>query len=612
MINRILLILLFVHTGLIMTSAQQKVASSDKPLINEESVFRFAIMGDRTGGMRPGIFANAAEKANLMQPEFVLSVGDLIDGYTTEPEVWNRQWEEFDAIINTLDMRFYYVPGNHDISNDLLKEAWKQRHGDPYYTFVYKDVLFVALHTEDRKGGGLGEKQIEVIRKQIQKNDDVRWTLVFMHRPIWSYGNQAGYEEIEDALNGRNYSVFSGHHHHYEYQKRNGMDHYVLATSGGGSYLRGVEFGEFDHITWVTMKNDGPNVAHIEFDHIHDKNIVTEANKTQVQALRLGRWFQPEPVYFGEDKSTATFDISLTNPTSDTLFINGKLPDSLISFQPANLSISLPPDTDSLITVQVKKDDKISVHELNESRVLIKLEGSYKTGKKPLSLPTEKRIVFEKAHQLTAKKQKVTIDGKLDEWEETTFTTVTEPVYMHEDWDWKGAQDGRFRFAIQQKGENIVVAAQAFDERVITSENIEDRQDKFFLRFDPAPSETPKIYPDRLFGFEPVSAELHYQIDIAAGENISSPLISSNTELKNVTTAMRVDSATGIISLEAEFPKSFFTNKNRKEGDLFRFNIGWMDHDRPENTKPSVLWWRPVWGSGADRVYLGRFSLVGF
>jgi len=24
----------------------------------------------------------------------------------------------------------------------------------------------------------------------------------------------------------------------------------------------------------------------------------------------------------------------------------------------------------------------------------------------------------------------------------------------------------------------------------------------------------------------------------------------------------------------------------------FRLNIAWMDHDRPENTKPSVLWWR--------------------
>ena len=34
--------------------------------------------------------------------------------------------------------------------------------------------------------------------------------------------------------------------------------------------------------------------------------------------------------------------------------------------------------------------------------------------------------------------------------------------------------------------------------------------------------------------------------------------------------------------------------------DAIRINIGIMDHDRPENTKPSVLWWRPLWNSDGD------------
>src|SRR5688500_14050013 len=42
--------------------------------------FRFAIVSDRTGAHRDGIFSQAVEKLNLMQPEFVLSVGDLIEG----------------------------------------------------------------------------------------------------------------------------------------------------------------------------------------------------------------------------------------------------------------------------------------------------------------------------------------------------------------------------------------------------------------------------------------------------------------------------------------------------------------------------------------------------
>src|SRR6059058_5864803 len=47
-------------------------------LNNDPSVFRFAIVTDRTGGARPGVFERAVEQLNWLQPEFVVSVGDLI------------------------------------------------------------------------------------------------------------------------------------------------------------------------------------------------------------------------------------------------------------------------------------------------------------------------------------------------------------------------------------------------------------------------------------------------------------------------------------------------------------------------------------------------------
>jgi hypothetical protein len=46
--------------------------------------FQFAIVSDRTGGHRAGVFPLALEKLNLLQPEFVVSVGDLIEGYTED------------------------------------------------------------------------------------------------------------------------------------------------------------------------------------------------------------------------------------------------------------------------------------------------------------------------------------------------------------------------------------------------------------------------------------------------------------------------------------------------------------------------------------------------
>lgn len=130
------------------------------PINDSPDDFRFAILPDRTGGIRPGVFEDAIAKIKLLQPAFVITTGDLIDGYTTDAKKWQAEWDEFDRIVSELKMPFYFVPGNHDVSNAVLLDAWKKRRGDPWYSFVYKNVLFVCLHTEDRPFGGLGGEQI--------------------------------------------------------------------------------------------------------------------------------------------------------------------------------------------------------------------------------------------------------------------------------------------------------------------------------------------------------------------------------------------------------------------------------------------------------------------
>src|SRR6185503_15132382 len=57
--------------------------------------FHFVVISDRTGGHRPRIFSQAVEQINLLQPAFVVSVGDLIEGYTKDKAVLATQWKEF-------------------------------------------------------------------------------------------------------------------------------------------------------------------------------------------------------------------------------------------------------------------------------------------------------------------------------------------------------------------------------------------------------------------------------------------------------------------------------------------------------------------------------------
>ncbi|MCI0462750.1 MAG: metallophosphoesterase [Gemmataceae bacterium] len=278
-------------------------------LNNDRDEFQFAIVSDRTGGHRGQIFSRAVARLNLLQPEFVLSVGDLIEGGRSDVPRLKAEWEEFDGYVARLQMPFFYVPGNHDIGNATTNQIWGERFGRRYYHFVYRNVLFLCLNSEDPPGSGPGhfsKEQIAYARQTLAANPEVRWTIVAFHKPVWTAGNlpQTGWLEIEEALKGRNYTVFVGHIHRFQKFVRNGMNYYQLATTGGGSKLRGVEYGEFDQLVWVTMKKTGPVLANVLLDAILPEDLkvpesnetgVSTANRRPTQPVRGQLYFDGQP-----------------------------------------------------------------------------------------------------------------------------------------------------------------------------------------------------------------------------------------------------------------------------------------------------------------------------
>ncbi len=239
--------------------------------------FQFAVVSDRTGGHRPKIFDLAVQRINLLQPEFVLSVGDLIEGYTTKQEQIDKEWKEFGDMTAKFEMPFFYVPGNHDLTNKELNADWKARFGRKFYHFIYKNVLFFCVNSEDTKASNVTAEQTEYFAKVLAANKGVRHTLIFTHKPLWTATDleKNGWAAFEKALEGTKYTVFCGHVHRYQKFTRNGMEYYQLATTGGGSRLRGVEYGEFDHITWITMKRDMPLISNILLDGILPADLKT-------------------------------------------------------------------------------------------------------------------------------------------------------------------------------------------------------------------------------------------------------------------------------------------------------------------------------------------------
>lgn len=290
------------------------VPRTARPFFDDPEVFQFVIVADRTGGHRPGVFAAAMEKINLLRPEFVMSVGDVIEGYTDDEATLLAQWDELDALVAKLQMPFFHTVGNHDSSNEQMRALWRKRNGRDYYHFVYKDVLFLSLNTEDppialtenelagqarlvdmmakdpvgtqqhllehsepRVPGGqkpqpsdvaISEQQVRYFAEVLQEHAGVRWTMVFMHKPAWETDN-GQFRQIEAMLGDRPYTVIAGHEHYYSHTQRNGRDYLVLGTTGGVWINQGP--GNMDHLTWITMTSDGPAIGIIRLDGLLDK-----------------------------------------------------------------------------------------------------------------------------------------------------------------------------------------------------------------------------------------------------------------------------------------------------------------------------------------------------
>jgi len=275
--------------------------------------FQFLILGDRTGGAnQQGTFKLAIDQINLLQPEFVINVGDLIEGYSDDKAELNAEWDGIDKMLGSLNMPFFRTPGNHDIANKTAQQVWRERFGSTYYSFVYDNVLFLVLDSEDppREAppglrekldeynrlqtedpakaqemlaefmsddsvvAGLaqpvvfGEGQMSYIKKTLAQYPDVRWTFLFLHEPAWEK-DTGNFKEIQQLLNGRKHTIFAGHLHYYDYDNIDGYEYITMGPTGASFHHEGP--GNVDHVTWVTMTKDGPQIANIALKGLFDR-----------------------------------------------------------------------------------------------------------------------------------------------------------------------------------------------------------------------------------------------------------------------------------------------------------------------------------------------------
>jgi hypothetical protein len=563
--------------------------------------FRFAVVTDRTGEHRDGVFESAMDKLELVRPEFVVSVGDLIEGYTDDGVVLDREWNEFESFVGRLRMPFFYVVGNHDMSNAVMAEEWKSRFGRSFYHFTYKGVLFLALNSElfgmvhDRTkslpGPWTQAEQMAFVERVLADHRGARWTFVLVHQPLWDYGPQPhpDWAKVEALLEDRPHTVFAGHFHRYTEQLRGGRQYITLATTGGGSRMRGTPWGEFDHVAHVTMTPDGPVIANLRLDGILASDVVDAELRGFVRQLEGAVAAEPllsESRYFS--RGTARF--SVTNPGARPLTVNARyLPSRDLVPDEVSERVVVAPGGAATLEAPVRARAARAFETLAPAQVQLTLETEDPRGE-PLVLERELALLPERRFDAVRATRPIAVDGDLAEWGRLPFV-VDEPAGRGGHGVHRGPEDASFRFGVRQDADFLWVAIDVRDDSIVaTPDAVAREQDHVSVNLDPRPDPERSKNEETFAAIRSGAMAKIVSLLVPLGEARPDPILRmfGVSAPESVQQAVRRTDAG--YAVEVAVPAAALDERRGTRWDALRVNVTVVDFDAHEHDHVALSW----------------------
>jgi len=273
---------------------------------------RFAIIGDRTGSHTPGVYGQCIDEIERLKPEFVITVGDMIEGYRDDPDRMDSEWDEYDSIVEQLTMELYFTPGNHDIWSDMSVEQYRARYGEPNYSFDHK-ALHIAVLDNSRYDGveDFTPEQLKWLSDDLEKSD-AQYKMVFMHQPFWFWTISEGNDDpvhsicVEKGVD----AVFTGHFHKYFCGEYDNIIYTSLGSSGGG--VDPGTIGNDYHFAWVTLDANGIHIAPIDMGAVHAWDFVTVDESKFVNVIKYSGITVGKSLSIGNDLTISDPGFSLT------------------------------------------------------------------------------------------------------------------------------------------------------------------------------------------------------------------------------------------------------------------------------------------------------------
>ncbi len=250
-------------------------------------------------------FLQAIEKMNSVNPDFVVSGGDLqTDVLAADEERANMLYDLYIKCCENFDAPIYDTIGNHEIFGitvpdkvsenhpDWGKEMYKRRlgNGSTYMSFDHKGVHFLLLDSmgiekrENAPGhryfGEIGAEQMSWINNDLAALPENSPVIATVHIPLFTLMPQIqnglnsaaakpsvitdGLELYELLTTQRLFGVFQGHHHVNEtYIYKNTK--FIESAAVCGAWWSGPKLGHPEGFSVVDVYDDGIESEYVTY-----------------------------------------------------------------------------------------------------------------------------------------------------------------------------------------------------------------------------------------------------------------------------------------------------------------------------------------------------------
>ena len=210
---------------------------------------RFVILGDRTGSVQPGVYEQVWREAAAQKPDFVLTVGDIIEGLVDKNA--EGEWDAVERLHKPYAaIPLYLTPGNHDIWSELSEQIFRKRTGRaPHYSFDRGEAHFTVL--DNSRGDEFTAAELAFLEADLKANASRPVKFIVMHRPGWIVNVALKNTWFPLHRLARQYGVkyiLAGHIHQLLRFELEGIEYVSFPSAGGhlrasGQYKDGWFFG---------------------------------------------------------------------------------------------------------------------------------------------------------------------------------------------------------------------------------------------------------------------------------------------------------------------------------------------------------------------------------